>query len=119
MNPSDVDSAIELFFETLDSPPVEIREFTEFLVKGVMQNKEKIDNTIIKSARNWSLKRITPIDRGILREAIFEIMFLNDIPVKATINEAIELAKKFGTEKSGSFINGILDNIKDKRREMQ
>lgn len=118
MCPSEVDSAIALFWRTLDYPD-NIKEFAELLVRGVVAHKDEIDSAIIQTAQNWSLKRITPIDRGILRAAIFEIMFLNEIPAKATINEAIELAKKFGTEKSGAFINGILDKIKNQYREQK
>lgn len=89
----------------------DIKEFCEHLVKGVILYKEKIDNLIIKQVYNWEIQRLSVIDRNILRLGIFELKYLNDIPRKVTINESINLAKKYGTEDSGKFINGILDKI--------
>ncbi len=118
MNPLDINEGLDLYW-TEHPHPKEISSFAEFLVRGVQVNKDKIDNLIIKAASNWSFKRINPVDRGILREAIFEFLFCGDIPYKVTLNEAIELGKKFSSEKSGSFINGILDNVVEKKPNLK
>jgi N utilization substance protein B len=88
-----------------------VRNFAERIARGVCQNREAIDAVIVETAKNWSLERIAPIDRSILRAAIYEIQYCEDIPFKVTLNEAIELGKKFGCDKSGAFINGVLDSI--------
>ena len=93
------------------NPPEELREFAGKLVVGVCLHREEIDGLIGKTAKNWSLSRITPVDRCILRIAVYEMIHCADIPYKVTLNEAIDLGKKFGTEKSGAFINGVLDNV--------
>jgi N utilization substance protein B len=109
-NQSDVQKAIDQFWKNFDYPE-DLREFSERLVEGVAQHREELDRLISKHAKNWSLSRIDRVDRNILRAAIFELAHCPDIPPKVAINEAIELSKKFGSEKSSSFINGILDKI--------
>jgi N utilization substance protein B len=89
----------------------DIKAFAERIARGVWQNRESIDAVIVDTARNWSLNRIAPIDRNILRAAIYEIQYCEDIPYKVTLNEAIELGKKYGCDKSGAFINGVLDSV--------
>ena len=89
----------------------EVKEFTLILVKGVMSNLPEIDKAINTYANNWSLERITNIDRNILRMAIYEILHLKNIPKSVSINEAVELAKKYGTKSSYSFVNGVLGKI--------
>ncbi|GAI43990.1 unnamed protein product, partial [marine sediment metagenome] len=89
----------------------EVKEFTLILVKGVMINLSEIDKAINNYTNNWSLERITNIDRNILRMAIYEILYLNNIPKSVSINEAVELAKKYGTKSSFSFVNGVLGKI--------
>jgi len=91
--------------------PEDVKEFTLALVRGVTSNLNNIDNVIKQYTDNWSLERITAIDRNILRIAINEILFLKDIPKSVSINEAVELAKKFGTKSSFSFVNGVLGKI--------
>ncbi len=88
-----------------------VREFAEELVKGTMENIEKIDGLISKYASNWEIKRMATIDRNIMRMASFELLFKDDIPPKVTINEAVELAKRYGDVDSGKFVNGIVDKI--------
>ena len=88
-----------------------IREFTTQIIRGTLTNLAQIDSVISKYAENWQLKRMAVIDRNILRLASFELLFLEDIPPKVSINEAVELAKKFGDVESGRFVNGILDKI--------
>lgn len=89
----------------------QVKTFTEILVQGVLKHLSEIDQVIEKYTRHWSRDRMAAIDRNILRFAIFELLYLKEIPPKVTINEAIEIAKKFGSEDSGAFVNGILDRI--------
>lgn len=88
-------------------------DFMERLVLGVLEHLRKIDCLIEKYSENWRLDRMTIIDRAILRIAIYELLYCEEIPPKVTLNEAIELGKRFGSEDSGSFINGILDRIQN------
>ena len=90
----------------------EIRDFTTALVTGVIERRDEIDACIQECSTNWSLERIGLVERNILRFAIYELCFLPDIPPNVTINEAVEVAKKYGTEEAPAFINGILDHIK-------
>ena len=89
----------------------ELDEFTIDIVRGVDEYRSEIDRRISACSEHWALERMSPVDRNIIRIAVFEILRCDDIPSKVSINEAIELGKKFGTEKSAVFINGILDNI--------
>ena len=109
-SPGDPDEGFRLISESFDSPP-EIRTFSRQLVLGIWENREKLDKLITQSSKNWRLERMSHTDRNILRVGVFEMLFMNDIPPKVSIDEAVELGKKFGTEESGAFINGILDNI--------
>jgi N utilization substance protein B len=85
--------------------------FLEQIIQGVLEHCQEIDRLIERYSENWRLSRIAPIDRTILRMAIFELLFCEDIPPKVTLNEAVDLGKRYGSEHSGSFINGILDRI--------
>ncbi len=85
--------------------------FARDLVKGVVQNKEKIDENIRRFAPAWPVAQIPVIDRNILRLAIFEILLDNKVPVKVAINEAVELAKLFGSDSSPKFVNGVLGSV--------
>ena len=89
----------------------EIRDFTLRICRGVVENLEAVDAVISKYTRNWGIDRITNVDRNILRVAVYELLFCPDIPYKVSINEAIEVAKKYGTADSGKFINGVLDKV--------
>ena len=89
-----------------------IRDFTTTLVTGVIEHRDEIDACIQECSTNWSLERIGLVERNILRFAIYELCFLPDIPPNVTINEAVEVAKKYGTEEAPAFINGILDHVK-------
>jgi N utilization substance protein B len=101
---------VPLFFTHLVSHKT-VDDFVNRLVQGVGQYQGEIDQLLKDYSKHWALERLSSIDRNILRIGIFEILWCNDIPSKVSINEAIELGKKFGTEKSASFINGILDKI--------
>lgn len=92
-------------------PDEEVKAFTEEIVKGTFKHLRAIDGKILASAKNWSLDRMASVDRNVLRMAAYEILHRMDIPLSVTINEAIELAKKYGTDDSGAFVNGILDNL--------
>lgn len=94
----------------------EIKNFTCQLVNGVANNIKKIDTKISQYATNWQLQRIAVVDRNILRLASFELMFCNDIPPKVSINEAVELAKKYSNLEASKFVNGILDKVKLERK---
>jgi N utilization substance protein B len=85
--------------------------FSRGLVDGVVRNREEIDKHIRKFAPAWPLEQIPVVDRNILRLAIFEILLDNSVPVKVAINEAVELAKKFGSDSSSRFVNGVLGSI--------
>jgi len=91
----------------------DVRNFANTLIKGVEEKKLEIDKLLTEFAFNWNLSRMSVIDRTILRLGSFEILFLKEIPVAVSINEAIELAKIFGTDDSFKFINGILNRVKD------
>jgi N utilization substance protein B len=86
-------------------------DFTRELVTGVIHNKDRIDENISKYAPAWPLKQIPVVDRNILRLAIYEILFDNNVPVRVAINEAIELAKSFSSDNSPKFINGVLGSV--------
>ncbi len=94
----------------------EVRDFAAQLVTGSSGNLVGIDALISKYSEHWKLYRMAAIDRGILRLATYEILYRNDIPPKATINEAVEMAHKYSTPDSGKFINGILDRIMTLKR---
>ncbi len=89
----------------------EIKNFAEEIVKGTYKHLSKINGLIHQCAKNWSLDRMAVVDRNVLRMAIYEILYRMDIPTSVTINEAIEIAKKFGSDESGAFVNGILDRV--------
>jgi len=93
----------------IDSPQY---EFAEKLIRGIVENKDKIDTIIQQHSTNWSFSRIAIIDRNLLRIAVYEIMFLDDIPAVVSIDEAVDIAKKYSTPDSGKFVNGVLDKIK-------
>lgn len=87
------------------------REFAEALVQGVQQHREAIDQAIVGRSKNWALSRMPRVDLNIMRLAAYELMFRHDIPKKVSINEAIEIAKKYGDKESPAFVNGILDEL--------
>jgi len=91
-----------------------IKSFALFLIEGVIEHKPKIHEIISSVAKNWSLNRMIVIDRVILCLSIFELLYVDDIPPRVSINEAIELAKKYSTVKSFAFVNGILDQVAKK-----
>ena len=103
--------------EKIELPPptadeAMIREFAEPLIRGALEHREEADVFIRKYCKNWDLRRIAAVDRNILRLAIYEMLHRDDIPPVVSINEAVDIAKRFSTEDSGRFVNGILDSVK-------
>jgi N utilization substance protein B len=96
--------------------PEENMGFAKELLDGVNANLEQINRLISKFSENWRIERMSLVDRNVLRLAIYEIVCRRDIPAKVSINEAVEIGKKFGSEESGAFINGILDRIRSQVR---
>jgi N utilization substance protein B len=92
------------------------KDFANTLVEGVSSYRKEIDELINTYAQNWKLSRMAVVDRNILRISTFELLYLNEIPPKVSINEAVNLAKKFSTADSGKFVNGILDKIHKERK---
>ncbi len=88
------------------------RPYAFTLLEGISENREQVDELISKAASNWRLSRLAATDRNILRLTAFEMMSDNDVPDHVAINEAVEIAKRFGSEESPSFINGVLDAVK-------
>lgn len=133
--PENLDGALEEFWQTqraaaiaeekgvanwgqqVELPPAtaeeaETRLFADPLIRGAIQHRDAIDGRIKSHAKNWDLHRIAAVDRNILRLAIYEMLHREDIPPVVSINEAVDIAKKFSTSDSGKFVNGILDKIK-------
>lgn len=110
INPDDIEKTFQIFWESNEAAP-DVREFAERLVRGTLSNLKQIDQIVMKYAENWQLHRMAAVDRNILRFAAYEIIFCEDVPPKVTINEAVNIAKKFSQEDSGKFVNGVLDKI--------
>jgi N utilization substance protein B len=110
------DEAVTLFWGNFDAPE-EAQQFSSLLIEGAWSHREQIDALISGSSENWSMGRMARVDKSILRMAVFEMLYCPDIPPKVTLNEAIDLGKVYGSENSGSFINGILDALYGKLRK--
>ena len=133
--PEDLDRALEMFWETqraaaiaeekgaanwgepveLPPPTVDeaaVRLFADPLIRGALEHRDEADGVIKKHAKNWDLHRIAAVDRNVMRLAIFEMLHREDIPPVVSINEAVDIAKRFSTQDSGKFVNGILDKVK-------
>jgi N utilization substance protein B len=106
----DTQDALDLFWGNFVAPKA-AKEFAAFLVQGTCEHKEELDKLIAGCSDNWSLGRMSRVDINVLRLAVFEFLYCDDIPPKVTLNEAVDLGKTFGSENSGSFINGILDTL--------
>lgn len=106
INDNQLKVEIEELLNKKDSTP-----FLNEIVQGVAGNNKEIDAIIVEHLENWTIDRIASVERTVLRMSIFEIKFLDDIPVSVSINEAIELANKYGDENSGKFVNGVLSKI--------
>ena len=104
--------------QTTEPPPLTtaeaaaLRLFADPLICGTLEHRDQLDAEIMKHAKNWDLHRMAVVDRNILRLAIYEMLHRDDIPPVVSINEAVDIAKKFSTDDSGKFVNGILDKVK-------
>lgn len=104
------EEGMKIFFKNHRIPPAS-KPFVSRLVQGTRDHLEKIDSRIAEHATNWSLERMAMVDRNILRLGAYELLFSSETPPKVVINEAVDLAKCFGTAESGKFVNGVLDSI--------
>jgi len=111
MSQNDSKEAIKLLCENFVTSKRNLPFFLE-LINGVIKAMSEIDSIIERFSSNWKISRMSIVDRNIMRLAVYEMLFCGDIPSKVSINEAIDIGKKFGTKESGAFINGILDSIR-------
>ena len=111
MNQDDSREAVELFCKHFGVTR-NVKPFFLQLVEGVKKFQHEIDPLVEHFSKNWKISRMSRADRNIMRVAVYELLYCDDIPPKVSINEAIDIGKKFGTEDSGAFINGILDSIR-------
>ncbi len=106
--PDDVFRGFWLGVEASD----DVRRFAEEIVRGVARERRSLDGMVAGSAENWRVERMAVVDRNVLRMAVYEMLFEQDVPAVVAIDEAIEVARKFGGEESGSFVNGVLDSVR-------
>jgi transcription antitermination protein NusB len=109
---------LEEFWKPLKADE-ETKAFAERLVAGVLEKKKELDQLIGKYAMNWTIARMQIVDRNILRIGAYELLWLNDVPAKVTVNEAIELAKDFGDDEAAKFVNGILDKVLSSEQRLE
>lgn len=110
------DEILQTFWR-MNEQPEKVREFAEHLFGGTMERLREIDRIIERHAKNWRLARMAAVDRNIMRIAVFEFLSAGGTPETVVINEALEIAKKFSTQESAQFVNGILDSIKNEFTE--
>lgn len=110
LDPEPVETLLGSFWEVNPAPP-DVRVYTERVVRGTLLHLSEIDSVLSQYAEHWELHRMAVVDRNILRFSTYELLYLEDIPPKVAINEAVNIAKKFSQEESGKFVNGILDKI--------
>ena len=109
---------LDLFWEKNEATE-EVKAFAERLVDGVLEKKKELDALIGKYATNWKISRMPIVDRNILRAGVYELLWMDDVPAKVTVNEAIELAKSFGDDDASKFVNGILDQVLTKEPRLE
>ena len=109
--PAYVDEALAAFWKQSEEPQ-NVRDFATDLLRGALEKLPEVDAKIRTLADNWDFERLAVVDRNILRLAVYEMLFRTEIPPVVSINEAIEIAKKFSTAESGKFVNGLLDRVK-------
>jgi N utilization substance protein B len=105
-----IDDALSRFWKSFEPVEREVMELAEALVRGVAKHRRELDDAIETVSIHWRLDRMAKVDRNVLRLATYELL-RTDVPVKVVINEAIELGKKYGSESSGAFVNGVLDKV--------
>ena len=104
---------LDLFWKENEATD-DVKAFAERLVAGVLEKKKELDALIGKYATNWKISRMPIVDRNILRAGVYELLWMDDVPAKVTVNEAIELAKSFGDDDASKFVNGVLDQVLNK-----
>ena len=105
------DQAIDLFWRTYEDADPEGKAYADTIIRGVADNLDGIDKKIATASQNWRLERMSRVDRNLLRLGTWELMFRSDVPRAVILDEAVELAKSFGTDDSSGFVNGVLDRI--------
>ncbi len=105
------DQAIDLFWRTYEDADPEGKAYADMIIRGVADNVDGIDKKIAAASQNWRLERMSRVDRNLLRLGTWELMFRADVPRAVILDEAVELAKSFGTDESSGFVNGVLDRI--------
>jgi N utilization substance protein B len=105
------DLAIELFWRTFEDADPEGKGYADVILRGVAENLDGIDKKVTAASQNWRLERMSRVDRNLLRLGTWELMFRADVPRAVILDEAVELAKSFGTDESSGFVNGVLDRI--------
>ncbi len=105
------DQAIDLFWRTYEDADPEGKLYADTIVRGVADNLDGIDKKVTAASQNWRLERMSRVDRNLLRLGTWELMFRSDVPRAVILDEAVELAKAFGTDESSGFVNGVLDRI--------
>lgn len=105
------DQAIDLFWRTYEDADPEGKAYADTILRGVADNIDGIDKKIAAASQNWRLERMSRVDRNLLRLGTWELMFRSDVPRAVILDEAVELAKSFGTDDSSGFVNGVLDRI--------
>lgn len=111
INPTELDPAIAEFWRERNGG-ARGKAFVEKTVKGVTSNCKEIDAMIRRCAENWDIKRMAATDRNVIRVAVYELMYCDDVPAAVAINEAVDIAKYFNCSESGRFVNGVLDRIR-------
>lgn len=111
------DKCINNFWLSQDKTAAEVRNYADDIVLGVCGNRARIDKIVSECATNWELGRMAVIDRNILRLGTYELIFMDEIPPKVAINEAIDIAKRYGDKDSGKFVNGVLDKISKEKKK--
>ena len=109
------EEALDLFWKNFEALKGAM-DFSERIIRGVEQHREDLDRIIERYSSHWKIGRMPHVDRNILRIAVYELLYCDDIPPKVAINEAIDIGKKYGSEDSGAFINGVLDKVKSEER---
>ncbi len=107
----EIDDAIEIYKENIENSNESDMKFIKDEIKGIMENKGVIDDTINRYAQGWEVGRLAKVDLAILRLAVYEILYVDDIPNRVTVNEAVELTKTFSSDKSPAFVNGVLGRV--------
>jgi len=117
VNKQDTEVVLRHAWKQQEDLPSSARKFTESLVRGTVEHLKEVDDLIKSYADNWDIKRINGIDKNVMRVALYEMLYCDDIPPVVSINEAVDIAKEYGDVKSGQFVNGILDRArKDLKR---